>query len=1323
MTPLRCPTRPYRDYIGWLAGRDHEASRRLWRRHLDKIDAPTLLTPALTSSAPAPGRPRLTEVKLEAESTRRLTEGARSRGVTVNTLIQLAWAGVLSVLTDRADVTFGVTVSGRPGELAGVERMVGLFVNTVPLRVRLDPADRTGSQCLALQREAAELRDHSYLSHADLRAMAGIGELFDTLLVYENFPPGGLVGASEFPANGATFVPSTLESLSHFPVTLAAHLAGEQLTVFVEVLDGALGQLQPETLGRRVLHIAQRLISCWDRPLREVGILLPGEDLVPSAAGDAVGGGGVHTRFTQVAAARLGSVALTWDAGRLTYRQLDEAADRVASALLAGGVGDEDAVAITLPRGPDYVVAMLGVLKAGAVIVPLDPAMPADRVADILDQAAVRVVVDEAFIAALPAEPSADYRPAEVTGAQAAYVVFTSGTTGRPKGVMGTHGAVLAYAGDHAERVLRPARARLGRPLRVAHAWSFTFDAAWQPLAALLDGHTVHIVGDECQRDAEALVFTIGRFGIDMLDTTPSMFAQLRDVGLLSTVPLAVLALGGEAVGATTWRMIGDECARTGMTAFNCYGPTETTVESVVAAIDAHAEPSIGFPTATVGVRILDAWLRPVPDGVAGELYLAGEQVTRGYLGRGAETSARFVADPFAAGRRMYRTGDVVRRGPDGGLQFLGRADTQIKIRGFRVEPDEIAAVLGTHSGVRDAHVTATRRGSQARLIGYVVRGAQDVPLDELRALVSARLPRYMVPQQLVAIDALPLTSHGKIDDAALAEIAGAGAGAEAGGVPPATATESALADVLAAVLGADEVGVTDDFLEMGLDSIVALTLVQEARRRGIEMRARLMLECSTIRELAAAINNSDSAGGELAPAPLDDDRYGEVDPAPIMRWMFEYGSFRRFTQNVLVSVPDELTEEQMLKILQALLDRHDMLRSVLQDGQRLLTRAPGMVPAAQVLTVVGGSAHDHVGAEAAAALERIDPTSGSMLQAVWFREKPSVLLLCVHHLATDVVSWYIILGALAELAGDVTAGRAPALAAEFTTYRRWTRMLAERSRSRELDEQLGYWARQLEAPDPPLGVRLPDPSSDTWASHRLTDVVTDAGATAALLRRLDRAGYEVRDFLLAALTLTLASWRGERGQAAHHGALIALEGHGREDAVVGHSCDTSATVGWFTSVYPVRLGAAEAPVDIGAAKDAAVARTLLRSITDQLALVPNRGLDYGVLRYLRGELAGQPEPQVEFNYIGRHDLSGERSGADWSLLTDPALNTQLPVSAEPDLPLRYTFDVICVVAAGPAGPQLRTSWRWSDRLSNEADMDRLSELWSQAVTVLGDAL
>ena len=1326
------PPRPYRDYIGWLANRDHDASRALWRAHLGGVDEPTLMTPALTSTAPAAGRPRLTEVTLDAAATAAMSEAARRRGVTMNTLVQMAWATMLSVITDRTDVTFGVTVSGRPGELPGVERMVGLFINTVPLRVRLDPTAPTGRQCLALQREAAALRDHSYLSHAEFRVLGGIGEMFDTLLVYENFPPGGIVGRTEFAVGGATFVPAALESLSHFPVTIAAHLAGAELTVFVEVIDGALGDMSPETLGRRLLHTAQRLVACWDAPLRDAGILLPEEAPVVAASGDLSTVGGIHDRFTAVAGGKLGSVALTWNAGGLddapassmTYRELDEAADCVAAALTAAGVVSETPVAVMLGRGPDYVIAMLGVLKAGAAIVPLDPAMPAERVTDILEQAQVRVVIDDAFVASVPHEPPAGYRPARVSAEQAAYIVFTSGTTGRPKGVVGTHGAVLAYAEDHAEHVLRPAARRVGRPLRVGHAWSFTFDAAWQPLAALLDGHCVHLVGDESQRDAEALVHTIGRFGIDVLDTTPSMFAQLYDVGLLTTVPLAVLALGGEAVSASTWRLIGEECARTGMSAFNCYGPTETTVEAVVAAIDGYARPSIGLPTQTTSAYVLDAWLRPVPDGVAGELYLSGGQLTRGYLGRAAETAGRFVADPFVAGRRMYRTGDVVRRAADGGLQFLGRADDQVKIRGFRVEPGEIAAVLCSHRDVADAHVAVGRRGRSAWLTAYVA-GGRGATVAELRAMLAKRLPRYMIPQRIVMLDVLPLTPHGKIDEAALALL---GEADDAPAVQPETATEAALVELLAEVLDGQEIGVTTDFLDMGLDSIVALTLVQAARRRGLEMRARLMLDCNNIRELAAAM---DSGEGEHAPAPVTDDRYGEVAPAPIMSWMFEHGNFRRFTQNVLVALPADITGPRLEQIVAALLDRHDMLRSVLEvrdGGYRLSTRAPGAVSVHDVMTAVDAPAQEAIATEVVAALDRIDPSAGSMMQAVWFRGGPPILMLCVHHLATDVVSWYIILGALAQLAGDIDGGHAPSLTAEYTPYREWTRMLHERSRSAEVAAQREHWMRQLSAPDPLLGSRLADPASDTWESLRLTDVVTDPATTREILSRIDGAGIEMRDFLLAALTLTLASWRIERQQAAHHGALVALEGHGREDSTVG-DVDTSATVGWFTSVYPVRLGAGEAAVGIDSVRgNPAAGRTLLRAVTEELAGVPNRGLDYGLLRYTRpdGELAGLPEPQVEFNYVGRHDLSGDRGAADWSLITDGALNKHMPAASEPALPLRYTFDVIAVVAGGSDsadGPHLRTSWRWSPLLSTAEDVDRLTDLWRQAVDVLGEAL
>lgn len=1311
--------RPYRDYIGWLAGRDPEASRALWREHLKGIDAPTLLTPALTSAPPKPGRPTHVEVRLGGDATAVLAEAARSRGVTVNTVVQMAWATMLSAMTDRSDVTFGVTVSGRPAELTGVEAMVGLFINTVPLRVRLDPAAPAGQQALALQREAAALRDHSYLGHSELRALAGVGELFDTLLVYENFPPGGIVGETEFAAGAAVFRPAALESLSHFPVTIAAHLAAGELVVFVETLEGALGPMTAHDLGLRLLSTVRNLVDGWDRPLRDIDVLLSTERARTAAVSSSSAVGGIHTAFAEIVDRQPDAVAMTWRAGQLTYRGLDQAANRVAAALTATGVGAESPVAINLPRGPEYVIAMLGVLKAGGVIVPLDPGMPADRIDDILTQTGAPVVIDAANYRELSAADSSGFRPAGVGADQACYVVFTSGTTGRPKGVVGTHRAVRAYAADHAQHVLRPAATRLGRSVRVAHAWSFTFDAAWQPLAALLDGHSVHIVGDEAQRDAEALVAVIARFGLDMIDTTPSMFAQLKSFGLLTDVPLAVLALGGEAVGLPAWRQITAECARTGMAAFNCYGPTETTVEAVVAAIDQHQAPSIGHPTAATVVHILDSWLRPVPDGVAGELYLSGDQLTRGYLGRPGDTSARFVADPLLPGRRMYRSGDVVRRGPDGGLQFLGRSDDQVKIRGFRVEPGEIAAVLMQHPGVRSAHIVVHKHGGGHRLTAYVEAAQADVP--DLRARLVRRLPRYMVPHHIVAIDALPLNINGKVDESSLPAVDLDDQTTH----HPATETESLLAELLCEVLESGRVDVTTEFLDMGLDSIAALSLVQAARRRGIELRARLMLECSNIRDLAAAI---DSGLGTAAPAAVDAERFGEVQPTPIVDWMYETGGFRRFTQNLLIALPPDITDGRLAEVVQALLDRHDMLRAVL-DGKRLITRPPGAVRAVDVLHAVSGTAEEQLGTEVTAALNRIDPATGAMLSLVRFGGPKPVLLACVHHLATDVVSWYVILAELAHIADELASARPPALEAEYTTYREFGRLLSQRADTDEVSGQRQYWLDVLTGQDPLLGSRAPDPATDTWATLRQHHIALDAADTHALLDTLDRAGVEVRDFLLAALTLAVASWRTGRGESASGGTLVALEGHGREDQFVGESVDTSATVGWFTSVYPVRLGAAAQPVDIGVAqREPAQARALLQSVTDQVAAVPNRGLDYGLLRYHRrdSDLARAPQPQIEFNYMGRFDLSSDGAGvpgAPWSLIADPVLNQQLPISSEPNLGLRYTFDVIAVVTPTDTGPQLLTSWRWSERLSTQDEIDQLSALWRTAITTLKEAL
>lgn len=1274
------PPRPYRDYIGWLAGRDQESSRNLWRDHLAGVDGPTLVSPALTAGEPLSGEPHRTELKLDPAATAQLSEAARKRGVTVNTLVQMAWAALLSTFTDRADVVFGVTVSGRPGELTGVESMVGLFINTVPLRVRLDPLARVGAQCVALQREAAKLRDHSYLPHNELRSLGGVGEMYDSLLVYENFPPGGLVGGGDFVANGATFRPAALESVSHFPVTIAAHMADDQLTVLVEVIDGALGPMSPESLGRRLLATVQRLIANWDAPLRDVDLLLDGEAPVARPRRESAHHG-VHTAFTQTASSRLASPALSWSGGELTYRELDEAADRLAAALTNRGVRPETPVAVRLPRGPHYVVAMFGVLKAGGVIVPLDTSMPADRVADILEQSGATIVVDEPFIAATADEPADDFRPVATHPGQAAYVVFTSGTTGRPKGVVGTHEALLAYADDHARNILQPAALRLRRPLRVAHAWSFTFDAAWQPLAALLDGHAVHIVDDDIQRDAETLVETIARYGIDLIDTTPSMFAQLYACGLLTTVPLAVLALGGEAVGIPAWAMIRDECARTGMTAYNCYGPTETTVEAVVAAIADHEQPTIGRPTTPSSAYVLDSWLRPVPDGVPGELYLAGGQVARGYVGRPGETAGRFVADPFVPGERMYRTGDVVRRNADGALEFLGRSDAQVKIRGFRVEPAEIAAVLHTHPAVRHAHVAVRRQRWGPQLLAYIA--AEPAPdAAELRALVSKRLPRYMIPHSIVTVDRMPLTSHGKVDEAALAEIPIADGPTAA----PDTPTERALAAVLTDVLdGAErlEIDVTADFLALGLDSIVALSVVQTARRRGIPLRARLMLECATIRELAAAID-----GEAVSVDRSDDEPAGPIPVLPNVHWAFEYGDPRRLAQTEAIRLPDGITGEQLRRMLRAVVDGHELLRSRLDretmtfvghEPQDLLTEVTLDSDDTAALT-------EAVAAHTRLSVERLDPQRGSMLAAIWLRQPtgPGVLLLAAHVFAMDPASWRIVLADLDAGWHAVSTGQDVTPTREHTSYRRWSRLLIERAR--QLDT-CDFWAAQLDGDDPALGSRRLRPQTDRAADIVVSMSMTDTDLTARLLSAAEPAPH----LLAAAAARTITRWRRHRGQEPTP-PLLALETHGRADGVV-EGADTSDTVGLLTAIYPLRV---QSPRDV--------------------AEMPGDGIDYGLLRYLRPDtaqrLAALREPQVLLNFFGRVHV-GIDGGA---MRPDRALLAGVSPLPEPNLAVRHELTIMAAVLGETDAPVLGTQWRTLPDILTAEDVKTLQSMWQDSL-------
>ncbi|WP_054815847.1 non-ribosomal peptide synthetase [Nocardia arizonensis] len=1343
------PVRPYRDYIGWLAAKDMSAARDRWAEQLSRLTGPLMVADGGAgmglSGAGGTESAEVTRFTLSASETARLRNWARGQGLTLNSVVQFAWTILLSRLTDRRDVVYGTIVTGRPESIAGVERMIGLFLNTVPVVFRVDPAAPVQAECARLQRESAAMRDFGYLSLSAVQRAAGYSSLFDTMFVFQNAPMDEIAAVA---VGEVTFRPRMAKNLTHYPLTVVSYAHGDELVVVVEAIAASIPYL-PDDIGEAVTAILRRLPDATDLRIDDLDVLSEAArarvrrfETTPEAT-DSERGATIIELFERQAARTPDLTAISTETDCLTYREVSERARGLARELGARGIGPEDVVALRLPRDERVVIAVLAVLAVGAAYVPLDLALPPARVESILRQANPRLVLvsdgrdgdlDPETVLDLDTfdlvgHATAEIDSAPVDPAQAAYIIFTSGSTGEPKGVVNSHAAVVSYFADHRARVYRPATARLGRRLRIAHAWSMSFDASWQPMVGLLDGHAVHLFDEAAMRDARHLVEGLRRHAIDMIDTTPSMFRQLAAAGLLDRPP-AVLALGGEAIDTQLWARLR---ALRDVAVHNCYGPTETTVEAVVADVTAPGEgpatPTIGGPTAGTSAYVLDSRLRPVTVGVTGELYLAGPQLARGYVGRPGHTAGRFVADPFGGGR-MYRTGDLVRRLPGGTLGYLGRADDQVKIRGYRIEIGEVETALRTLPGIAAAAATVVRRGDAVTLVGFVVcapgRAADPVAL---RAALAERLPAYMIPARLTVLAALPVNANGKLDVrelAALAESAPAG-DARHGSAEPATETERALTEILTEVFDGRAPGVTDDFFALGMDSIVAISLVNKARRRGIGVDARMVVAAPTIRDLAAAL---DARARESAARAADGADYGPVPPLPIVSWMYRQPNYRRLAQYVLLALPDAISGADLEAVLQAVLDGHATLRSRLEetvDGPRLVTREPGRVRAADVLGVreFTGKAKKlgaMVSAVSRAAIDGLDPAAGDMVRAVWLRGAPGgdLLFLAVHHLAVDVVSWGILMADMAAAWEQVVAGAVPKTITEPTSYRQWCRLVWQRAEDPAVRARRDYWLAQVAGRDPAVGAREPG-VADTWGTLRLTSTEMSAATTARVLGATRRAE-GVREFLLAALTMTLASWRRERGQDADGGALIGLESHGRADAVVG--ADSSGTVGWFSTTYPVRLGAGAYAVDVDSARaDPARARELLDSVVTHLGSVPGQGLDFGLLRSVLGdaELVAAREPQVEFNYLGRVDLGGRGERA-WSMVTDPAIAAALPVAPEPDLPLRYALGLIAAVHAGQDGPRLAITWRWSAALFTADEIDRLAELWDGAVEALAAA-
>nr|ARU08074.1 MlcL [uncultured bacterium] len=1069
--------RPYRDYLSWLSEQDRPAAEEAWRTALSGLDKPTLV--AADAVAATPVDPHRIEHELSDETHAALVALARSSGATLNTVVQSAWAIVLGRIAGTDDVVFGNVVSGRPPELAGIESMVGMFINTLPVRVRLRPAETFTALLARVQQEQSDLLAHQHIGLADIQRAAGLPTLFDSSMVFQNYPVEG-VAEDELAFGDVRVTKATSQDATHYPLDLVA-TARTGLRLRLETRPEVFDAGQAARILARLVRVLEAMAADPTQLVGRVDALEPTEraQLTSGDARREAPAALVPELLARQAAETPDAVAVVYEQTSLTYAQLNARANRLARHLISLGCGPEDRVALLLPRSADLVAAVFGVLKSGAAYVPIDHDYPADRIQFLIEDSkpSVLVATSETIVstdvphvvlldeAVLPAD---DTDPVvALSESNEAYVIYTSGSTGRPKGVVIEHRQLRNLVFEHSTGLIELVASKR-ETVRPALTASLSFDTSWDGLLWLLSGHELHVISDQVRRDPELLVSYVESKRIDFMDVTPSLCRQLVNGGLLAEGKHrpAVLMLGGEALDQALWN---DLRACSATASYNYYGPTETTVDALAYPVADGARPLVGKPITNTRAYVLDSALRPVPHGVAGELYLAGDGLARGYHDRSGLTAERFIADPFGRpGTRMYRTGDLVRRGQDGNIEFIGRVDDQVKIRGFRIELGEITSALAQHAAVAEAAVVVRAdRADDPRLVGYFVPANGSIDLAGLRKHLAELLPGHMVPSALVPLDALPMTTNGKLDRKALPAPEGR---LVSGGRAPRSPHEELLCELFADVLDVARVGIDDSFFALGGHSLLATRLVSRIRSAlGIEVSIRQLFETPTVAGLSAALNAA-GQGREAVTAVVPAPARLPLSYAQRGLWFLYQIEGPSPTYNMLgaLRLTGGLDEHAMRRALADVVARHESLRTVFatdNDGPYQVV-LEDVRPEMVVVETTEDALPGELESAAAYCFDLVDEIP---FRSWLYRLGPDehVLLVLVHHIAADGWSMPILGRDLAAAYAQRFEGTPPEwadLPVRYADYTLWQQRVlgSEDDQDSVISGQLAYWEQAL---------------------------------------------------------------------------------------------------------------------------------------------------------------------------------------------------------------------------------------------------------------------
>ncbi|MEZ5212104.1 amino acid adenylation domain-containing protein [Gordonia sp. (in: high G+C Gram-positive bacteria)] len=1324
-------TRGAEIYRGLAAG-DDAAGRRLGSLHevitadLDYLDSPTCADDAAFWAGRLDG------------SSDRPADAAQARTVrSIRTTIAPLAGGNWAATVVAAAAAFGTRRTGIHHQSLGfllmnrlglaAARVPTTAVNLVPLAVPTRPADQVAAvieaTATAMRTVSAHQRHRGALIGDDPTLTAGLARHAGTVVNVKPFATvldfAGIRGVVHSIDRGP--VQDYALTVAIGPdgrpeVILDADAARYDAAEATALLDAFAAFLQdfaaPEAAGR---------------PLASLPLTTAAQRAHVLALGDGgtnpEGTTPVLDRFDATVAAQPEALAVVAHDATLTFAALAERSRRVAVALRAAGVEAEDRVAVVAESSATALAAILGVWRAGAAYVPVDPSYPAARIAhQLTDSRPAAVLVgapDRGLVEGLTGATILDLagHPAssgESAGRRShpdavAYVIYTSGSTGTPKGVVITQRAIATLLGAHRNFTMRAPRQRL----LATHTLSF--DSSVSNIAWLCDGHTLHVIERADVTSADLVVDYVRRHRIDYVDAVPVLIEEYVRAGLIEPaarrhVP-GTLSTGGEAFPSGLWERLTD---RPDVTVFNLYGPTEATVEITYTEVTDTPVPSIGVPALGARLYVLDAHLQLVAEGATGELYVGTPQLARGYHDRPALTAERFVASPFGDGTRLYRTGDLVRWNAFGGLDYLGRADDQVQLAGFRIEFGEVEALVeaaARQTGIGVERVVADVRPAPSgtrRLVAYLV-GTDGDDFAGLRAALAATAPAHLVPAVFVPAATLPRAPSGKTDRAALPD---PWAGRTGAIVAPGDGAEAILAKIVADLLDLDEVDPDDDFFTLGGDSIIAIGVTSRARAAGLTVTPRQVFELRTPRALAAAA--TDSAGPAGAADPVH--AAGRAPLTPLMRRVLRHGGIGGFAQARVLRVPAGLGTGLLDEALTAVVHAHPVLAAAL-DGDALVVPGPEATPA------VALTEHDlsgtvdleaRVEALAAAAARDLDPAGPGLLRALLLRGLPGeddwdALVLVVHHLAVDGVSWRILTEDLRAVTGQLSRARAAAPDPEGTSWREWALALTARAQEPDILDSSPRWAHPGGAPSEiGLGTRPLDPAVDTATGMRRREIEFPADAAVGRLPQLYNTG--PTEILLGTLAVAIGTVAAVPGSRR---LFVDVEGHGRDEALVPGT-DLSRTVGWFTALrpIPVDLPSGTGPAEI----DAAEVDAVIKQVKETLAAPRFSGLEYGLLTELGPAATARPASPVLFNYLGR--LTTGEGDAPFSSLWP---QRPLLVLHDDAMPASHPLEVNAVTVPAVSGSVVRAEFSWAAGVVDDAHIDEIARAWTALLTLLDD--